>query len=109
MTRYILYVFMRKTFEDIGNTRLISLHLTLRNFYRKQSHRGHIFCHKNFHSIFPTSCLGTLHEFLELAKFLWRSETPTPCVQAQLGVGSGTAKTDVACTILKEDMDSPPR
>jgi len=50
-----------------------------------------------------------LHELLELAKFLWRGETPTPGVQAQLRVGSGTAKTGVACTILKEDMDSPPR
>src|SRR2546430_9276224 len=33
MTRYLLCFFMRKMFEDIGNTRLISLHLTLRNWH----------------------------------------------------------------------------
>jgi hypothetical protein len=49
-----------------------------------------------------------LHDLLELAKFLWRGETPTPRVQAQLRVGSGTAKTGVACTILQEDMHSSP-
>jgi hypothetical protein len=50
-----------------------------------------------------------LHDLLETAKFLWRGETPTPCVQAQLRVGSHTVKTGVARTILKEDMNSSPR